>query len=33
LLEVTGVGDHGGEFFEGLELVHGGFLKIRLNYP
>jgi hypothetical protein len=27
LLEVAGIGHHGGELFEGVELVHGGFLK------
>ena len=33
LLEVAGVGDHGGELFEGVELVHGVYLRSRLNYP
>ena len=32
LLEVAGVGDHGGELFEGVELVHGVYLRRRLNY-
>jgi hypothetical protein len=28
LLEITGIGHHGGEFFEGVELVHRGLAQV-----